>query len=112
MFVGSSSDATCALFNEMPGAHEVFGEMPGAHMMCTEEEGTTFMNDMIGGGDAGVGGADVEADEDEIEETIEVVDADTGKTLYKRKPRRPVGGTIIPSGNLWKTNALLSRGRR
>jgi hypothetical protein len=33
MFVGSTPDATRALFDEMPGAHEVFGEMPGAHMM-------------------------------------------------------------------------------
>jgi hypothetical protein len=67
----------------------VFDEMPGAHMMFTEEEGTTFMNDMIGSGDTSAGGADVQADEDEIEETIEVVDADTGK----RKLRGPAADT-------------------
>jgi hypothetical protein len=48
MFTGSATDATHALFDEMLGAHEVFGEMPSAHMMFTEEEGTTYMNDMIG----------------------------------------------------------------
>jgi hypothetical protein len=36
---------------------------------------------------------DVDAGEDEIEETIEVVDTDTGKSLGKRKPWGPVVGT-------------------
>jgi hypothetical protein len=81
------ANATRTLFDKMPDAHEVFGEMPGAHMMFTEEEGTTYMNDLIGGGVAGVGGEDVQANDDEIEETIEVIDTDTGKTLGKRKPR-------------------------
>jgi hypothetical protein len=70
----------------MPSAHEVFGEMPGAHLMFIEEEGTTYMHDLIGGGGTGVGGEDAQADNNEIEETIEVVDTDTGKTLGKRKP--------------------------
>jgi hypothetical protein len=39
------------------------------------------------------GDADVDAGEDEIEETIEVVDTDTGKSLGKRKPRGPAAGT-------------------
>jgi hypothetical protein len=64
MFAGSSSDATRALFDQMPGAHEVFGEMFGTHMMFIEEEGTAYMNDMIGSGDAGVGGMDVQAEEE------------------------------------------------
>jgi hypothetical protein len=42
-------------------------------MMFTEEEGTTYMNDLIGGGVTGMGGEYVQADDDEIEETIEVV---------------------------------------
>jgi hypothetical protein len=33
MFVGSSSDATRALFDGMPDAHEVSGEMSGTHRM-------------------------------------------------------------------------------
>jgi hypothetical protein len=55
MFIGTSSDATRALFD--------------------------------------AGDADVDDGEDEIEETIEVVDADTGKSLGKRKPWGPVAGT-------------------
>jgi hypothetical protein len=78
MFAGSALDATHGLFDEMPSAHEVFSKMPGAHMMFTEEEGTTYMNDLIGGDIAGVGGEYVQADDDEIEETIEVANADTG----------------------------------
>jgi hypothetical protein len=70
----------------MPDAHEVFSEMLGAHMMFTEEEGTDILNDMIGSGHPSTGDAGVEANEDEIEETIEVVDANTGKSLGKRKP--------------------------
>jgi hypothetical protein len=93
MFAGSSSDATRNLFDTMPGAHEVFGEMPGAHRMFTDEEGADIMNDMIGGGHTGAGAADVDAGEDEIEEIIEVVAADTGKSIGKRKPRRPAVGT-------------------
>jgi hypothetical protein len=34
-----------------------------------------------------VGGEDAQGVDDEIEEIIEVVNADTGKTLGKRKPR-------------------------
>jgi hypothetical protein len=41
MFAGSAPDATRAMFDELPGAHEVFGKVPDAHMMFTEEEGTT-----------------------------------------------------------------------
>jgi hypothetical protein len=93
MFAGSTPDATRALFDETPGAHKVFGKMPGAHMMFTDEEGTTYMNDLIEGGVPGMGGEDVQADDDEIKETIEVVDADTDKTLGKRKLRGSVVGT-------------------
>jgi hypothetical protein len=86
MFAGSTPDATHAMFDKMPGAHKLFGEMAGAHIMFTEEEGTTYMNDSTSGNVAGVGGEDAQADGDEIEETIDVVDADTGNTLGKRKP--------------------------
>jgi hypothetical protein len=55
IFVDTSSDATRALLDKMPGAHEVFSEMSGAHMMFTDEEGTDIMNDMIGGGHVGAG---------------------------------------------------------
>jgi hypothetical protein len=61
--------------------------------MFTEEEGTNILNDMIGSGHPSAGDAGVEADEDEIEETIEVVDADTGKSLGKRKPWGPAANT-------------------
>jgi hypothetical protein len=93
MFTGSTSDTTHTLFDEMPGAHKVFSKIPGAHMMFTKEEGTTYMNDLIGGGVAGVEGEDFQANDDEIEETIEVVGTDTGKTLSKRKPRGSTAGT-------------------
>jgi hypothetical protein len=93
MFAGSTSDATRTMFDEMPGDHKVFGEMPGAHMMFTDEEGTMYMSDLISGGVPGVGFEDAQANGDEIVETIEVVDADTGKTLGKRKPRVGMVGT-------------------
>jgi hypothetical protein len=51
------------------------------------------MNDLIGGEVPGKGVEDAQADDDEIEETIEVVDADTGKTPGKRKPRVGTAGT-------------------
>jgi hypothetical protein len=70
----------------MPGDPKVFGEMPGAHMMFNDEEGTAYMSDLISGGIPGEGFQDGQAEGDEIEETIEVVDADTGKTIGKRKP--------------------------
>jgi hypothetical protein len=89
MFAGSSSVATHALFDGMPGAHEVFSEMPGAHTMFIDEEGADIMNEMIRGGHAGVQEVNVDAGEDEIEETIDVMDANTGKSLGKRKPRGP-----------------------
>jgi hypothetical protein len=73
MFTGSTPDAIRPWFDEMPGDHEVFGEMPGAHMM-------------ISGGVPVDGFQDAQAEGDEIEETIEVVDADIGKTVGKRKP--------------------------
>jgi hypothetical protein len=92
LLAGSAPDATCALFDEMPGAHKVFGEMPGAHLMFTEEEGTTYMNDLIRGDVTGVGSEDAQAYDNEIEETIEVVDADTDKTLGKRKLRVGAAG--------------------
>jgi hypothetical protein len=47
LLAGATSDATHALFDEMPDAHEVFGKMPGAHMMFTNEEGAEIMNYMI-----------------------------------------------------------------
>jgi hypothetical protein len=93
MFASSSFDITCARFDEMPDTHEVFGEIPDAHRMLTDEEGTNIMNEMIGGGHAGTGVADVDVGEDEIEETIEVMDTDTGKSLGKSKPRGPAAGT-------------------
>jgi hypothetical protein len=93
MFVSSSSDATRALFETMPDAHRMF----------TNEEGADIMNEMIGGVHTSVGAADVDAGEDEIEDTIEVVDADTGKSIGKRKPWGPRWARIIPRGNLWKT---------
>jgi hypothetical protein len=93
MFVGSSFDAIGALFDTMPDAHEVFGEMPSAHRMFTDEEGADIMNEMIGGGDAGAGATDDDAGEDEIEETIEVMDADIGKSIGKRKPWGQAVGT-------------------
>jgi hypothetical protein len=93
MFASSSSDATRALFDGMPNAHEVFGETADTRRMLTAEEDADIMNEMIGGGHTGAGAADVDAGEDEIEEIIEVVDADTGKSIGKRKPRRPAVGT-------------------
>jgi hypothetical protein len=92
MFAGSSSDATHALFDGMPDAHEVFSELPGAHRMFTDEEGADIMNDMIGGSRTGAGAANDDVGEDEIEETIEVIDTDTNKSLGKRKPRGPAVG--------------------
>jgi hypothetical protein len=77
----------------MPNDDEVFGEMPGAHIMFIDEEGTTYMTDLIGGGVPGMGVEDAQADDDEIEETIGVVDTNTGKTLGKRKPRVGTAGT-------------------
>jgi hypothetical protein len=102
MFASSSSDATRALFETMPGAHRMF----------TDEEGADIMNEMIGGGHTSVGAADVDAGEDEIEETIEVVDTNTGKSIGKRKPWGPRWACIIPRGNLWNTNASSIRGKR
>jgi hypothetical protein len=67
--------------------------MPGAHRIFTNEEGTDIINDMISSAHIGVGDADVDTGEHEIEETIEVMDADTGKSLGKRKPRGPAAGT-------------------
>jgi hypothetical protein len=93
MFTGSSSDTTRTLFDKMPRTHEVFDEMLGAHMMFTDEEGADIMNEMIGGGHAGAGAADVDIDEDKIEETTKVMDADTGKSLGKRKMWRPAADT-------------------
>jgi hypothetical protein len=93
MFAGSTSDTTRTLFGEMPRGDEVFGEMPGAHMMFTDEEGTAYMSDLISGGVPGMGFQDAQAVGDEVEETIEVVDADTGKTLGKRRPRVGTAGT-------------------
>jgi hypothetical protein len=93
MFAGSTPDATLTLFDKMAGDDEVFGEMLGAHMMFTEEEGTAYMSDLIGGGVPGVGFEDAQANGNEIEETIEVVDTDTSKTLSKRKPRVGTTGT-------------------
>jgi hypothetical protein len=104
MFAGSPSDATRSLFDGIPAAHEVFGEMPGAHK--------SIMNEMIEGGHTGAGAADDDAGEEEIEETIEVVDADIGKSIGRgSRGDRPLA-PIIPSGNLWKTNASLIRGKR
>jgi hypothetical protein len=77
MFTGSSSGATRNLFDTMPGAQEVFGEMSGAHMIFTDEEGTTIMNDMIGGGHTGARAVEVEASEDKIREIVEFMDAST-----------------------------------
>jgi hypothetical protein len=102
MFAGSSSDATRALFETMPDAHRLF----------TDEEGANIMNEMIGGGHTSVGSADVDAGEDAIEETIEVVDIDIGKSIGKRKPRGTRWTRIIPRGNLWKMNASSIRGKR
>jgi hypothetical protein len=93
MFAVSSSDGTRALFDGMPEAHEVFGETPGTHSMFTDKEGADIMNEMIGGGHTGAGAVDVDAGEDEIEETIEVMETDTGKSLGKRKPWGPAVGT-------------------
>jgi hypothetical protein len=92
MFVGSSSNATHAIFDGMPGAHEVFSEMPSAHRMFTDEEGANIMNEMIGDDHTGAGVADDDAGEDEIEDTIEVMDTDVGKSIGKRKSRGPVVG--------------------
>jgi hypothetical protein len=72
MFAGFATDATRALFDEIPSAHKVFNEMSDAHIMFTDEDGTIFMNDMISDGIVGAGGEDVQADEDEIEEIIDV----------------------------------------
>jgi hypothetical protein len=60
--------------------------MPGAHRVFTDEEGADILNDMIGGGHTDAGAGEVGTDEEEI---IEVVDADTGKSIVKRKPRGP-----------------------
>jgi hypothetical protein len=93
MFTGSTPDATRSLFDEMPGDHEVFGEMPGAHLMFTDKEDTAYMSDLINGGVPSKGFQDAQAEGDEIEETIEVVDADIGKTVGKRKLRVGMAGT-------------------
>jgi hypothetical protein len=69
----------------------VFGGMPGAQF--TDEEGADILNDMIGGGHTGAGAAEDGAGEEETEEIIEVVDADTGKSIGKRKPWGPAVGT-------------------
>lgn len=99
MFAGSTPDATRSLFDEMPNDHEVFGEMPDAHLMFTDEEGTSYMSDLINGDILGEGFQDAQAEGDEIEETIEVVDTDTGKTVGKRKPRV---GTADTHHSKWK----------
>jgi hypothetical protein len=84
MFAGATPDATRSLFDEMLGDHEVFGEMPGTHMMFNDEEGTAYM---FSSGVLGEGFQDGQGEGDEMEETIEVVNADTSKTVGKRKPR-------------------------
>jgi hypothetical protein len=71
----------------------MFSDMPGAHKIFTNEEGANIMNEMIGGGHTSTGAADDDACEDEIEETIVVVDANTGKSISKRKPWGPAVGT-------------------
>jgi hypothetical protein len=48
---------------------------------------------MIGGGHTSVGAVEYGAGEEEIEEIIEVIDTDTGKSIGKRKPRGPAMGT-------------------
>jgi hypothetical protein len=58
------------------------------------------MNDLISDGIAGVGREDVQAAANKIEETIEVVDTDTGKTLAKRKPR---GSAADTHHSKWKS---------
>jgi hypothetical protein len=93
MFAGSIPDATGSLFNEMPGDHEVFGKMPGAHLMFTDEEGTAYISNLISGGILGKGFQDAQAEGEEIEEIIEVVDTDPGKTVGKRKLRVGMDGT-------------------
>jgi hypothetical protein len=90
MFAGATPDATRSLFDEIPGDHEVFGEMPGAHMMFNDEEGTAYM---FSGGIPDEGFQDGQAEGDKMEETIEVVDADTAKTIGKRKSQAGSAGT-------------------
>jgi hypothetical protein len=109
MFAGATPDATRSIFDEMPGDHEVFGEMPGAHMMFNNEEGTAYM---FSGGVPGEGFQDGQAEGDEMEETIEVVDTDASNTVGKRKPRAGSAAPTIPSGKIWKMSASLSRGKR
>jgi hypothetical protein len=67
--------------------------MPDPHQVFTPQEGADILNDMIGGGHTDVGSAEVGADEEEIEEIIEVIDADIGRSIGKRKPLRPAVGT-------------------
>jgi hypothetical protein len=83
MFVGSSSGATRNLFD----AHQVFSQMSGAHQVCTHEEGADILNDMVGGSHTNTGSAKAGAGEVEVKEIIEVIDADIGKSIGKRKPR-------------------------
>jgi hypothetical protein len=54
---------------------------------------------LISGDVLGEGFQDAQAEGDEIEETIEVVDTDTGKTVGKRKPRV---GTADTHHSKWK----------
>jgi hypothetical protein len=81
-------------------------------MMFTDEEGVDIINEMIGGGHTIAGAADDDAGEDKIEEAIEVADADTGKAISRASRGDQRWAPIIPSGNLWKTNASSIRGKR
>jgi hypothetical protein len=104
MFAGATSDATHSLFDEMPDDHEVFGEMPGTYMMFNDEEGTAYM---FSSGVPGEGSQDGQAEGDEMQETIEVVVADTGKTIGKRKPRVGSAGTHHSKGNNLEDECLI-----
>jgi hypothetical protein len=57
------------------------------------------MSDLISGGVPDEGFQDGQAEGDEMEETIEVVDADTCKTVGKRKPR---AGSADTHHSKWK----------
>jgi hypothetical protein len=81
----------------MLGNHEVFGEMPDAYMMFNDEDDTAHM---FSSGVPGEGFQDGQAEGDEMEETIEVVDADTDKTIGKRKPRE---GSASTHHSKWKS---------
>jgi hypothetical protein len=104
MFAGATPDAARSLFDEILGDHKVFGEMPGTHMMFNDEEGTAYM---FSSSVLGEEFQDGQAEGDEMEETIEVVDAVTSKTVGKRKPQAGSADTHHSKWNFFEDECLI-----